>query len=408
MKLNGLQIPENWSLEKISDVAVVYNGNSINAQLKKEKFTGLAEGYNYIGTKDVNVNGTINYENGVKIPYEEKKFKVAPVGSVFVCAEGGSAGKKTAYVKESVCFGNKLFAIIPDVNLVQGKFIFYYTRESSFFEQFTNLSNGIIGGVGSKKFQDIQIPLPPIQEQQRIVNRIEELFSELDKAEETLLKAKEQLEVYRQAVLSTEFENVSLINITSAFDITGGLTKNSKRKELKFKRPYLRVANVYYNRLDLTDIQEIGISATEEARTLLQKDDLLFVEGNGSKDQIGRVAVWDGSIANCLHQNHIIKGRGNGKILPIYAMYYLISREGRKQILDIASSTSGLYTLSINKIKRLNIPECTLEEQISSIERIENKLSVCREIEQTITKALLQSQSLRKAILKEAFTGKLV
>lgn len=160
--------------------------------------------------------------------------------------------------------------------------------------------------------------------------------------------------------------------------------------------------------MDLTDIQEIGISATEEARTLLQKDDLLFVEGNGSKDQIGRVAVWDGSIANCLHQNHIIKGRGNGKILPIYAMYYLISREGRKQILDIASSTSGLYTLSINKIKRLNIPECTLEEQISSIERIENKLSVCREIEQTITKALLQSQSLRQAILKEAFTGKLV
>ena len=377
---------------KLGTILKMAKGKKPKTQVHSQK-DGLMP---YCDIKAFETGKIDNYTDG-------EKCVACDEGDVLIVCDGARSGLVGFAMKGYV--GSTLAKLSAEG--VDNKYLFYFLQ-SKYTLLNTNMKGTGTPHVNQAILKDSYIYVPSIDEQQRIVARIEELFLELNKAEETLLKTKEQLEVYRQAVLSTEFENVSLINITSAFDITGGLTKNSKRKELKLKRPYLRVANVYYNRLDLTDIQEIGISATEEARTLLQKDDLLFVEGNGSKDQIGRVAVWDGSIANCLHQNHIIKGRGNGKILPIYAMYYLISREGRKQILDIASSTSGLYTLSINKIKRLNIPECTLEEQISSIERIENKLSVCREIEQTITKALLQSQSLRQAILKEAFTGKLV
>lgn len=377
---------------KLGTILKMVKGKKPKTQVHSQK-DGLMP---YCDIKAFETGKIDNYTDG-------EKCVACDEGDVLIVCDGARSGLVGFAMKGYV--GSTLAKLSAEG--VDNKYLFYFLQ-SKYTLLNTNMKGTGTPHVNQAILKDSYIYVPSIDEQQRIVARIEELFLELNKAEETLLKTKEQLEVYRQAVLSTEFENVSLINITSAFDITGGLTKNSKRKELKLKRPYLRVANVYYNRLDLTDIQEIGISATEEARTLLQKDDLLFVEGNGSKDQIGRVAVWDGSIANCLHQNHIIKGRGNGKILPIYAMYYLISREGRKQILDIASSTSGLYTLSINKIKRLNIPECTLEEQISSIERIENKLSVCREIEQTITKALLQSQSLRQAILKEAFTGKLV
>ena len=91
--------------------------------------------------------------------------------------------------------------------------------------------------------------------------------------------------------------------------VSGGLTKNPKRTRLPRRMPYLRVANVYANELRLDDIESIGVEESELPRLLLKANDLLIVEGNGSKDQIGRLAIWDGSIDPCVHQNHLIKVR---------------------------------------------------------------------------------------------------
>lgn len=251
-----------------------------------------------------------------------------------------------------------------------------------------------------------KLVVPSIAEQERIVTRIEELFSSLDNAVETLKKTKEQLAVYRQAVYSSVYSGIAELRpITDFFEITGGLTKNSKRSELPIKMPYLRVANVYYNRLDLNEIKNIGVTESEVERTLLEKNDLLFVEGNGSKSQIGRVAIWDGSIEQCLHQNHIIKGRPLGNMLPEYALFYLISGGGRNQITDIAKSTSGLYTLSTNKVKNLQIPVCNITKQQQVINEIASRLSICESIEQTVDTALAQADAMRQSILKQAFEG---
>lgn len=257
-------------------------------------------------------------------------------------------------------------------------------------------------------FTSYEVPVPPIAEQERIVARIEELFSQLDKSVETLQKVKEQLVVYRQAVYASVFDNKKeKQSIIEFFEISGGLTKNSKRIEFPIKMPYLRVANVYYNKLDLDEIKTIGVNPSEVERTLLLKNDLLFVEGNGSKEQIGRVAIWDGSIENCLHQNHLIKGRPNGKMIPLYALYYLISSYGREQILKVASSTSGLYTLSTNKVRNLMIPYCDLEEQVECIKMIERRVSVCDSIENAVNSVLKQAEAMRQSILKQAFEGSL-
>ena len=76
-----------------------------------------------------------------------------------------------------------------------------------------------------------------------------------------------------------------------------GLRKNSSKANLAITLPYLRVANVYANELRLDDIAEIGVTQAESARALLVTGDLLVVEGNGSVDQIGRVALWSGEIS---------------------------------------------------------------------------------------------------------------
>lgn len=285
-----------------------------------------------------------------------------------------------------------------NTELVNPKYIFYRMQTIQ-FDHSTHKRYWI------QQYSKIKISIPSLPEQERIVARIEELFSELDKVVETLKTTKQQLAVYRQAVYASIFDHGTLRPITDFFEISGGLTKNSKRHEFHTKMPYLRVANVYYNFLDLREIKQIGVMPNEIERTLLQKDDLLFVEGNGSKSQIGRVAIWDGSIKNCLHQNHLIKGRPIGGMLPKYALFYLISGYGRKQILDIASSTSGLYTLSINKIKNLKIPYIDIDDQKKSLELIDSRLSCCDQIERTVDTALQQAEAMRQSILKQAFEG---
>ena len=166
-------------------------------------------------------------------------------------------------------------------------------------------------------------------------------------------------------IKTCEFPTVHLNEVSV---VTSGLTKNPNRPSFPRKMKYLRVANVLYDHIDLEDVQEIGVQDAEIEKASLHAGDVLFVEGNGSPDQIGRVAVWDGQLEPMLHQNHIIKARpDSGKVTPRYIMYYFMTTDGRNQILGSAKTTSGLYTLSLSKIAEFTIPLPPIEAQQSFI-----------------------------------------
>lgn len=177
-------IPPSWKWGRLGDCSTVYTGNSIPEDIKRHRYTGISEGYDYIGTKDVNFDRTISYNNGVKIPYSEPKFKLANKNSILLCIEGGSAGRKLAIVDRDVCFGNKLCSINP-INISM-MYIFYFIQSPYFRSIFNDNATGIIGGVSVNKLQELLIPLPPLAEQKRIVAKIEEF--------EPLLKQYEQTE----------------------------------------------------------------------------------------------------------------------------------------------------------------------------------------------------------------------
>ena len=80
-------IPDSWEWVRLSTANDMYTGNSINENEKKQKYTGLSDGYFYIGTKDVGFDHTINYDNGVRIPYDNEKFRIAPQNSILLCVE---------------------------------------------------------------------------------------------------------------------------------------------------------------------------------------------------------------------------------------------------------------------------------------------------------------------------------
>ena len=187
----------------------------------------------------------------------------------------------------------------------------------------------------------------------------------------------------------------------------GGLTKNPKRAKLPKQLPYLRVANVYANELRLEEIEHIGVKDSELAKLLVRAGDLLIVEGNGSKDQIGRLAIWDGSIDPCLHQNHIIKVRSVEARMPKWILYWLQSPNGRHFVELVASSTSGLYTLSVNKVGDLPIAVPPLAEQTRIVAEVERRLSVVDELEAVVSANLQRATRLRQSILHKAFSGKL-
>ncbi len=179
-------LPNGWEWARLGNLGNIFNGNSINAKLKESKYSNIKEGYNYIATKDIDLKSRIiNYENGIKIPFNEEKFRIAHKGAVLICAEGASAGKKIGLVKEDICFGNKLLAIELFYK-TNSKYLFYLYQSTEFSKIFSNLISGIVGGISSKNFKEISIPLPPLEEQKRIVAKVDTIMNYLDELEKQI------------------------------------------------------------------------------------------------------------------------------------------------------------------------------------------------------------------------------
>ena len=307
---------------------------------------------------------------------------------------------------------------------MDGRFLFYQSQSPDFRKQLDSLSAATtVAIVNKRKFETIKIVFPSLAEQKAIVAKIEELLSELDNGKQQLQTALQQLKVYRQSLLKWAFEGKLTnkdvkegelpdgwiwVKLCEVSKVSGGLTKNAKRQSLEIQLPFLRVANVYFNSLNLTDMHMIGIKENEVERVRLQKDDLLFVEGNGSIEQIGRAALWNGAIENCVHQNHLIKARLSNQVIPKFAVHFFCSMNGRDKIKEQANSTSGLHTLNLGKISKLELPLPPISEQQLIVDELESKLTLCDKVEETIKLSLQQAETLRQSILKKAFEGKLV
>lgn len=250
-----------------------------------------------------------------------------------------------------------------------------------------------------KWLKEAKIYYPNSEEQSKIVLILDGISSVIEHRQRQLQKLDELVKA-RFVEMFGDYIKDDRRPLSEVAIITGGLTKNSNRNTFETKMPYLRVANVFYNRLDLREILEIGVKEEEIEKTLLQAGDLLFVEGNGSIEQIGRVAIWDGSIDPILHQNHLIKARFNNEIIaPEYALFYFMLQDGRQQIISKSVSTSGLNTLSVNKVSSLllPIPPIALQKQFGEFIKQTDKSKVA------VQKALDEAQLLFDSLIQKYF-----
>ena len=191
-------------------------------------------------------------------------------------------------------------------------------------------------------------------------------------------------------------------------EIQGGIQKQPKRAPADNPFPFLRVANVLRGSLDLEKVHKIELFSGELDKLRLVPGDLLIVEGNGSPAQIGRMGIWQGEIEDCVHQNHIIRARLYGGLIPQYVESYWNSPIGASEVSKVASSTSGLYTLSVSKVSSLPAPLPPLAEQRRIVAEVEHRLSVIQQTEAAVEESLTRAERMRQSILKQAFSGKLV
>ena len=498
-----LNLPNSWVQVTASDLGKVVSGGTPST--KENSYWG--GNISWISPSDLTGYSNKHISKGAKSITQEglknSSATIMPAGSIHF-----SSRAPIGYTIISSCdmTTNQGFKSLVPAQGVFNEYIYYYFKSAKQLAE-SKATGTTFKEISGAAFCKLPVPLPPTNEQHRIVAKIEELFSELDKGIENLQTARAQLKVYRQALLKHAFEgkltaqwraenrgkletaaallkriqqeraqryqqqladwekskspSVPLLQrgktasaaissipplkkggrgdlkpkpskplppltteelaelpglpegwgwfkLADLSDISGGLTKNQKRNTLLIRRPFLRVGNVYANRLELGDMHDTGISEAEIERVTLVKGDILVVEGNGSVDQIGRVAIWNGAIDGCVHQNHLIKARPLNLACSEFILYFLMSELGRKFIVRAASSTSGLHTLSISKVESLFVPLCAKEEQGILLSELSSKLSLADQLDQTITTSLQQAEALRQSILKKAFSGQLV
>ncbi len=394
---------------KLRDIATIYSGNSINKSEKQKKYMRDVPGWNYIATKDVDFDGTVTYKNGVVIPFTETKFKTAPAGTVFVCSEGGSAGKKTALITEEVCFGNKLFALVNDKGLFNPKYLFYYTRYEGFLKQFKVLATSLMGGISLKNFGNIEVPMPNLEVQSKMVGLIDEQLSSLDNAVETLNKTKEQLGVYRQAVLREAFAQSDSLDIVELQNIVADIrigpfgTMLHKSDYVEDGIPIINPQHIKNQAIIPSKCVSISLEKAEELRSYrLKKNDVIM----GRRGEMGRTA------AVGIDEEDWICGTGSIiiRLKPEYdAVFFsqILASPDIVHYLEEKSTGTTMNNLNEDIVKHIPVPNITAEEQKKIQVTLDAKVSVCENIEQTVDTALAQAEAMRQSILKEAFEGRL-
>jgi type I restriction enzyme S subunit len=267
-------------------------------------------------------------------------------------------------------------------------------------------SGTTVASLDSRKLFARRIPLPALSEQRRIVDILEDHLSRLDAGHALLGTVRVKLGSMLASAL-WRLEPTELRELRDVAAIQSGIQKQPKRIPRGNVRPFLRVANVGREGLDLDQIHFIEVFEGEDERYGLAPGDLLVVEGNGSASQIGRAAMWDGSIPQAVHQNHLIRVRPGRDLLPAYLELIWNGPSVRETLSRVSSSSSGLHTLSVAKLARLKIPVPPVQTQARLVAELTDlKASVAR-ARRAASSAAARGATLRRALLNAAFSGHL-
>lgn len=290
-----------------------------------------------------------------------------------------------------------------NTDLVLPKYI-YYRMQIIQFDHSTHKRYWI------QEYSKIKVSIPPLQEQERIIARIEELFSQLDAGLETLKKTKAQLAVYRQAVLKEAFESVISESDTCNVE---DVCKDIKVGIVIKPAQYYTSADVGVRAFRSANVREFAINDSDWAfltragheanlRSEIHTGDVLVVRSGYP----GTACVVPPAYDGCNAIDILIAVPDMGRILPEYLCAYTNSPLGRKIVQEKKRGVAQAH-FNVSGYSKTPIIVPSLDTQRRVVTEIDSRLSVCDSIEQTVDAALQQAEAMRQSILKDAFEGRL-
>jgi len=332
------------------------------------------------------------------------KAKIIPENSVMVCCIG-SLGKIGIAGRELVT-NQQINSIIFDDTQVDHRYGFRFCETLKPLLEHIAPST-TIAIVNKSRFESLEIPLPPLAEQQRIAAILDQADALRTKRRAALAKLDTLLQATFLHMFGDPITNPmgwEVKPLSEVAKVKGGLQISGIRKNYPIEIAYLRVANVYRDRLALDEIKILKVNDQELKRTSLKTGDILVVEGHGNPNEIGRSAVWDGSIEPCVHQNHLIRVQANQEmILPTYMSNYLNSEGGRRQLIRAGKTTSGLNTINSNQVRKIKILVPPLQLQKKYLDQVYK----IRAVKENHTRSLEKLNNLFHALQQRAFKGEL-
>jgi type I restriction enzyme, S subunit len=190
-------------------------------------------------------------------------------------------------------------------------------------------------------------------------------------------------------------------------DIQVGRQRSPKHHSGTHMRPYLRVANVFEDRIDTSDVLSMNFTPSEFKTFELKPGDILLNEGQ-SLELVGRAALYRGEVPGACFQNTLIRFRPHAGVDRAFALLVFRSYLHNQRFQKIARWTTNMAHLGAGRLSEVEFPLPPLDEQLRIVAEAERRLSIINETEKVIKASFRRAISLRQSILKQAFDGRLV
>lgn len=384
-------LPEGWREVALNTVVKSKSGDSkiIKGKNSSSPEAGLFQGYSATGP-DVWV----------------KQANHSGVGIV-VSAVGARCGKTFLAVGEWTAIANT-HVLLP-LDGIYPKFLWYVSNREDWWVK----SGTAQPFVKVKDTLERPFPLPPLPEQQRIVEILEEQFSRLDAALASIRTVREKAQAFRRSLLHSAFsgeltggtEGWREAPIESIADVQLGRQRSPQHHHGPNMRPYLRAANVKWTGIDISDVKQMNFTDEEMETYLLVPDDILLNEASGSASEVGKPAIFKGEIQDCGFQNHLIRIRA--KSVETNFLYHYLLHNALSGAYLSETQGVGINHLGKQKIAKWLAPVPPTGEQQRIVEileeqfsRLDNALHIADQLEARIA-------SERRSLLQSAFTGEL-
>ena len=401
------KLPQGWVECEFKDIGEIVTGSTPST--KHPEYYG--DDYPFYKPTDLNYG---YFVETAKDTISTKGYEISrklPAKSVLVTCIGATIGKTGLIRNEGIC-NQQINAVLPNKH-ISSEFVYFYAISSKIQNQIKiNASATTLPILNKSGFEKLMFLLPPLNEQKRIVEKIEEEFGKIDEGIEKLKLAQEQIKQYRQSVLK------------SAFD--GKLYKTTEWEEKIFSQvlevnPKTDIPDIkdddLVSFLPMPAVQaEINIyneelvkySKVKKGYTKFKNKDVLFAKITPSMEN-GKSCVVDNlkfGIGFGSTEFHIL--RNLGSILPEFVFYFVVQESFRKKAQNVMTGAVGQRRVPADYLKNININLPTLDEQKQIVAEIEKRFEVANKIERVISENLEKAEQLKQSILKKAFEGRLV